>query len=180
MKTYFSVSKPASAVLLLPVPASENMQRIMTFISATNDLAAKFISFHFSKIRRATLGGAAGQKVMLCTLTGGIVLNDLVIVQDVVNPLLFECAVMGAVAANVSYTLVANLVNTYSAGAYVYGCCITGATTPAEYAYITGAAQVEKSNASGVLVLNKAQACYVTYDACTATCNYIISGFMRS
>lgn len=180
MKTYFSVSKPASAVLLLPIPASENMQRIMTFISATNDLAAKFISFHFSKIRRATAGGAAGQKVMLCTATAGIVLNDLVIIQDVVNPLLYECAVMGAVAANVSYTLVANLVNTYSAGAYVYGCSITGGTTPAEYAYITGAAQVEKSNAGGVLVANKAQAVYVTYDACTATCNYIISGFLKS
>ena len=180
MKTYFSVSKAAGAGLTLAIPASENMQRIMTFISATNDLAAKFISFHFSKIRRATLGGAAVQKVMLCTATAGIVLNDLVIVQDVVNPLLYEVNTMGAVAANVSYTLVNNLANTYSAGAYVYGCAITGGTTPAEYAYITGAAQVEKSNAGGVLVMNKAQACYVTYDACTATCNYIISGFLRS
>lgn len=180
MKTYFSRSKAEGATLTMPMPAHENMQQIMTFISATNDLAAKFISFHFSKIRRATAGGAAAQKVMNCTATAGIVLNDLVIIQDVLDPTLFECNVMGAVAANVSYTLVNNLAHTYSAGAYVYGCSITGGTTPAEYAYITGAAQVEKSNAGGVLTLNKAQACYVTYDACTATCNYIVSGFLRS
>ena len=180
MKTYFSRTKAAGATLTLAVPASENMQRIITFISAENDLAAKFISFYFSKIRKATAGGAAGQKVMLCASTAGIVLNDLVVIQDVVDPTRFEVNTMGAVAANVSYTLANNLANTYAAGAYVYGCRITGGTTASDYAFITGAAQVEKSNASGVLVLEKAQACYITFDACTATNNYIISGFLRS
>lgn len=180
MKTYFSRSKPASAVLTLPLEAHENMQTIITWLSATNDLAGSLLTFHFSKIRRATAGGAAGQKVMLCTLTAGIVLNDLVIIQDVVDPTLYECAVMGAVAANVSYTLVANLVNTYSAGAYVYGCQITGGTTAPEYAMAVGAATVTLGTGGGpVLVANKAQACYVITTN-TASNSFIMSGFLRS
>jgi len=182
MKTYFSASKPAGAGLVLApgqvLGASENMQRIITFIQATNDLAATLLTFHFSKLRRATAGGAAAQKVMLCALTAGIVLNDLVVIQDVVDPLLCEVNVMGAVAANVSYTLVNNLAYAYSAGAYVYGCAITGGTTAPEYAMPVGAATVQLAGYP-LLVLKRQQACYVV-TTCTATNAFIVSGFQRS
>jgi hypothetical protein len=116
---------------------------------------------------------------MLCTLTAGIVLNDIVIIQDVVDPTKYEIQVMGAVAANVSYTMGANLVNTYSAGAKVYGCVTAGGTSVADWIVPVGIATVDKDNATAVFVADKDQAIYVAMDSCTATNNYLITGILR-
>lgn len=180
MKTYFSAAKVAGAGLQLAVPAKVNMQTILTYISATNDKALTVLSFWRSTIFRATAGGAAAQKVMLCTLTAGIVLNDIVIIQDVVDPTLYEINTMGAVAANVSYTLVNNLAHTYAAGARVYGVKTAGGTSVADWILPVGIATVDKSNATAVFVADKDVAVLAEFSAVTATCDFLLTGIRRS
>jgi hypothetical protein len=180
MKTYFSQAKIAGAGLTLALPAKTNLQRILTWLSMTNDKASTYMSIWRSTLSRATAGGAAGQKVMLCTLTAGIVLNDVVIIQDVVDPAIYEIQTMGAVAANVSYTMGANLVNTYSAGAKVYRCVGTGGTQAADWVIPCGIATVDKTNATAIFVAEKDSAIYMKFDSATATCEYVVSGILRS
>jgi hypothetical protein len=179
MKTYFSAAKLAGAGLTLALPAKTNFQRILTWLSVTHDKASSTLSLWKSTISRATLGGAAAQKVMLCTLTAGIVLNDIVIIQDVVDPTKYEINTMGAVAANVSYTLVNNLANTYASGAKVYGMKVTGGTTAADWIIPVGVATVDKTNATAVFVAEKDQAVLVEASAVTATCDFQVSGILR-
>lgn len=180
MKSYFSKAKLAGAGLTLALPALSNMQRILTLLAVTHDKALSTLSLWHSSISRATAGGAAAQKVMLCTLTAGIVLNDIVIIQDVVDPSKYEINTMGAVAANVSYTLANNLANTYSAGAKVYGVKVGGGATVADWIIPVGVATVEKSNAGAVYVADKDQAVLIEASTVTATCDFFCSGFTRS
>ena len=180
MKTYFSKAKVAGAGLQLALPAKGNMQRIINYLQVTHDKALSTLSLWHSSISRATAGGAAVQKVMLCTATAGIVLNDIVIIQDVVDPALYEINTMGAVAANVSYTLANNLANTYKAGAKVYGVKVGGGATVADWIIPVGAATVDKSNATAVYVAEKDEAVLIEASAVTATCDFFVSGNLRS
>jgi hypothetical protein len=180
MKTFFSAAKLAGAGLTLALPANSNMQRIINSLSVTHDKALSTLSLWSSSISRATAGGAAAQKVMLCTLTAGIVLNDIVIIQDVVDPTKYEINTMGAVAANVSYTLVNNLANTYDAGAKVYGVKTGGGATVAKWIIPVGVATVPKDNATALYVADKDEAILIEASAVTATCDFYCAGTLRS
>jgi len=181
MKTYFSASKAPGATLQLALPAKSNFQRIITWLKATNDKASTTLSFHKTKIIKTTnTASAAGQKVMTCLATAGIVANDIVIIQDSVDPALYEIGVVASVIANTSITMTNNLTNTYSAGAKIHGCVIAGGTTAAEMVLDVGVATISESNETAVFVADKNEAIYITHSAATATCNMYMSGFLRS
>lgn len=180
MKQFFSASKTAGAALTLALPAILNMQRIVTWISATNDLAGTVLSIWFSSLfRTSTAAALSGQAVMACTTTAGIVANDIVIVQDVVDPTKYERIVVQAVAANVSYTFTTNLVNGYSSGAKIYLMKSGGGASAANWNIPVGATTIDKENATAVVVTEKDQAMLVEFSNKTATCEFILSGVMR-
>lgn len=179
-KSYFTSTKPSNATLHLDVPADLGAQRIYTYVEATNDNAGQILEYFPSVLRRVSTGAAAAaQKVIPCTATAGIAATDIVIIQDAVDSTLIESDIVAAVAANVSYTITNNLVNSYSAGALIYLVDAGAATVPA-WSYVIGAATVTKSNGTAVFVVEKNQALYLVFDGCTAICDIHSAGFLRT
>lgn len=181
MKNYFSAMKASNSTLTLALPAKANMQRVFNWLNITNDKASTTLFAHKTKlIKTSSASAAAAQKLILCTATAGVVANDLVIIQDVVDPDKYEYQVIGAVVANTSYATTANLANTYAAGAKIHCVCTGGGASAPDFSIAVGIATVEKSNATAVFVADKNEAVLWSHSAATAICDMYMSGILRS
>jgi len=131
--------------------------------------------------RKTSTGAAAtGQAIFPITVTAGIVANDYGMVQDVVDPTLYEFIEILSVQANVSYTMQTNFVNSYSAGARFHAFSIGGGATGPAWMFQVGAATVTKENDTAVFVTGKGQATLVGFGSCTTICATHVAGFLRS
>lgn len=179
MRRVFSKAKKASTGLRLALPAQVDYQTIIQFISATNDKATTILSFWKSipgVIRTATGTTAAGQKVILCNMTDGIVDDDVCLIQDALNPEIYEVIDIDTTNPNVSYTTKANLVNSYSANAKVYLFKAGGGVTASDFGIPVGIATVKEENNTAVYSADENQAILIEFDACTATCDFYVAG----
>jgi hypothetical protein len=181
MQIFFTNTKASSATLFNILPAKLNMQTIISWISATNDKAATVLSVWVESLKKTVSAAAAsGQADVSCTATAGIVANDIVIIQDSVDPTLFERKVVSSVTANTKYVMTANLTNSYSAGATIRLMKSGGGASAAAWSFAVGIATVDKQNNTAVFVGDKDKAILVEQDSCTTVCATHIAGVYRS